>query len=153
MNIRSKDRVLSLLRASAVVLLVGALAACATSHVLVGQERAPIAPEQVRVYLQPPARYQEIAFLETSSRPSFAVTAQQKTDVVIDRLRREAASLGANGIVLKRVADQSSGSVGGFGGLDRHDARGTGIVASATVLSKDGSAIAIYVPPDSLGTR
>jgi hypothetical protein len=38
------------------------LAACSTSsHVLVGAARPPIAPESVRVYLQPPPHYEEIA--------------------------------------------------------------------------------------------
>jgi hypothetical protein len=42
----------------------------------------------------------------------FAVTAQGKTNVVMDRLKAEAAKLGANGILLEGVGDQAGGSVG-----------------------------------------
>jgi hypothetical protein len=90
---------------------------CATSHVMIGRARPPISPDQVRIYLHPPStNYEEIALLDTSSKGSFSITAQRKTNAVIDRLKAEAAKLGANGILLSGVGDQASGSVGsGFG--------------------------------------
>jgi hypothetical protein len=94
-------------------LLLAALSGCATSYVMVGQARPPISPDQGQIYLHPPAnKYVEIALLDTSSRGSFAITAQGKTNVVIDRLKAEAAKLGANGILLEGVGDQAGGSVG-----------------------------------------
>jgi len=131
------------------LLSVVTLAACTTSHVIVGRVRAPISPEQVQIYLQPPAPYEEVALLTSSSRGSFAVTAQARKDKVVDRLKKEAATLGANGIVLQEISDQSSGSVGSdFATATRSGsathAVGTGI--SATLFTKGGSAIAIYVP-------
>src|SRR5690242_19687284 len=92
------------------------LAACATSHVLVGSPRPAIAPDQVKIYLHAPAKYEEIALLDTSSRASLAFTAQGKADKVVERLKIEAAKLGANGILLQGMADRSAGSLGtGFG--------------------------------------
>ena len=145
-----------LLRVPTGLLVVGMLAACASSHVLVGQARGSISPDQVRVYLRPPAQFEEIALVESSSRGSFAITAQARTDKVIERLKKEAALLGANGIVIQNVADLSSGSVGsGFATAtvsgSTTNVVGTGI--SATILSKGGSAIAIYVAPDALSRR
>jgi hypothetical protein len=67
---------------------VVALSGCATSHVMVGQARPAISPDQVQIYLHPPAgRYDEIALLDTSSKGSFSITAQGKTNAVIERLK------------------------------------------------------------------
>jgi hypothetical protein len=127
--------------------LLAALSGCATSHVMVGQARAPISPDQVQVYLHPPAnKYIEIALLDTSSRGAFAITAQGKTNVVMDRLKAEAAKLGANGILLEGVGDQAGGSVGtGYATSSGHSAFGFG--SAATVFHKKGDGLAIYVEP------
>jgi hypothetical protein len=129
-------------------LLLAALSGCATSHVMVGQARAPVSPDQVQIYLHPPAnKYVEIALLDTSSRGAFAITAQGKTNVVMDRLKAEAAKLGANGILLEGVGDQAAGSVGtGYATASGHSAFGFG--SSATVYHKKGDGLAIYVEPD-----
>jgi hypothetical protein len=153
MTIRGRNRGLG---APAGLLIVLTLAACTTSHVIVGRARAAISAAQVKIYLQPPARYEEVALVSTSSRSSLAITAQARTDTVVDRLKKEAASLGANGIVLREITDQSSGSVGSdfatatVSGRTTH-AVGTGI--SATLFSKGGSAVAIYVPVEAVSSR
>jgi hypothetical protein len=128
-----------------------ALGGCVTSHVIVGTVRPAISPSQVQLYLHPPrGKYEEIAILDTSSKHSFSFTAQGKTDAVIDRLKAEAAKLGANGILLNNVGDQAVGSVGtgvvtGVGG--GHASVGVGISSSGTVFQKNGNGIAIYVEP------
>ena len=132
--------------------LILALAACATSHVMIGQARPPLAPALVQVYFHPPAtRYEEIAMLDTSSRGAFAFTAQGKTDAVIQRLKEEAAKLGANGILLQGVGDVAGGSVStGFGqaGASGNHVTAGGIGFSGNVVQKAGSAVAIYVAPN-----
>jgi hypothetical protein len=81
------------------ILTLAFLTGCASSHVIVGKVRPPISPDQVQIYLHPPAgKYEEIALLDSSSRNSFSFTAQGKTNAVIIRLKAEAAKLGANGI-------------------------------------------------------
>jgi hypothetical protein len=132
-------------------LAAAVLTACVSSHIMVGKARAPISPDQVQIYLHPPAKYDEIAVLDTSSRDSFAVTAQGKTNKVIERLKNEAAKLGANGILLQGVGDQAVGSVGtGFGtaSASGNSAVGVGLGSSAAVFQKEGSGLAIYVYPD-----
>jgi len=151
MTLRGKS-----LRLPAGLAIIATLAACTTSHVIVGRVRAPISADQVKIYLRPPAPYEEVALLESSSRGSFAVSAQARTDKVVDRLKKEAASLGANGIVLREIADQSEGSVGSeFASATvsgrTTNAVGTGI--SATLFSKGGSAIAIYVLAEDVSSR
>jgi hypothetical protein len=137
----------------AVLITLAALSGCATSYVMVGQARPPISPDQVQIYLHPPAnKYSEIALLDTSSKGSFAITAQGKTNVVMDRLKAEAAKLGANGILLEGVGDQAGGSVGtGYATASGHSAFGFG--SSATVFHKKGDGLAIYVEPDQVATR
>jgi len=137
----------------ATLMALAALSGCATSYVMVGQARPPISPDQVQIYLHPPAgKYVEIALLETSSNGSFAVGAQGKTNVVISRLKAEAAKLGANGILLEGVGDQAGGSVGtGYATASGHSAYGFG--SAATVYHKKGGGLAIYVEPDQATTR
>jgi hypothetical protein len=129
---------------------VATVAGCATSHVMIGHARAPISPESVRVYTRPPdGGYDEIARLDTSSQGSFSFTAQAKTDAVLARLRKEAASLGANGVLLEGMGDRPSGSVGTGGGSESYSGSGAvggGIGLSFGMTQKVASAIAIYVP-------
>lgn len=128
------------------------LAACATtSHVITGKPRTPIDPSLVTLYNSPPPRYEEIAVIDASSRSSFSFGDQKKMDAVIARLKKEAASLGANGVLL-----QSTGSDGGGGGVGA--GVGTGIggggVSFGTSIftsspNKTGRGLAIYVPAES----
>ncbi len=128
-----------------------ALVACATSHVMMGQARPPISPDLVTVYFHPPqTKYDEIALIDTSSKGGFGITAQGKTDVVIRRLKEEAAKLGANGVLLQGIGSESGGSVSsGFwqASVSGNHAYGTGIGISGNVMHKAGSGIAIYVEP------
>jgi hypothetical protein len=127
------------------------LAACVTSHVLVGKARAPILPDQVQLFLEPPKiPYEEIAVLSTSSKHSFTFSAQGKSDVVIKRLKEEAATLGANGILLQEITEEPMGSLGTGVGTELSGARGTldlGIGGSALMLQKFGRGIAVYFEP------
>ena len=137
------------------ILLVSgiALSACATSHVMMGQARPPISPDLVTVYFHPPqTKYDEIALIDTSSKGGFGFSAQGKTDVVIRRLKEEAAKLGANGVLLQGIGSESGGSISsGFGqaSVSGNHAYGTGIGISGNVMNKAGSGIAIYVEPSA----
>src|SRR5258706_6215201 len=126
--------------AIAASLAFATLSGCVTSHVMIGRARPPISPDQVQIYLHPPAgKYEEIALLDTSSRNSFSITAQGKTNAVMQRLKAEAASLGANGILLNGVGDQAAGSVStGFGTATAsgHSAFAVGIASSVTTVQR-----------------
>ena len=99
----------AIVRKLALLAAAGLLAACAnTSHVITGKPRAAIDPAQVALYTTPPVKYEEIAVIDASSQMSFAFGDQKKMDAVIVRLKKEAASLGANGVLL-----QGTGSGGG----------------------------------------
>lgn len=121
------------------------LAGCASSHVLVGQVRPPISAEQVKIYLEPPARYETVALLEASNRGRLNFTDQGRTNTVIWRLKEEAAALGANGVLLQGIGDQYAGSIG----TGNAWAAGNGVYGvgfSSAVTNRVGSGLAIYVP-------
>ncbi len=124
------------------------LGCAAQSHVIVGKVRPPISPDQVKIYLEPPRSFEKIAIIDASSQGSMAFTQQQKMDKAIQRLKEEAAKVGANGVLLQESGSQSVGSVGsGFGTASAtgHSAYGTGVGISGNILVQAANGIAIYV--------
>lgn len=137
---------------SVLVFCVLLLVACATtSHVITGKTRTPIDPSQVKVYSTAPPSYEEIAVIDATSRLSFSSGDQKKMDAVMERLRKEAASLGANGILLQSTGTEFGGGVStGIGtgfGIGGGLSIGTGIFTASD--NKTGRGLAIYVPPQS----
>lgn len=120
------------------------LTGCATSHVLVGEPRPAISPDKVKVFLSPPETpFEEIALVEASSRGAWAVSDQGKTNAAIERLKEEAASLGANGILLRGTGSQSNVSVAtSTATYSGNTGYGTGV--GVGVVHKTASAVAIY---------
>lgn len=134
------------LRSATLLLLALALSACAgTSKVMLGQARPPVDPAQVQIYTTPPPGSIEIAQLESSSAVGFGT--QGQTDAAVARLKREAASLGANGVILMGVGSSGSpvGMSVGAGSYGRHSGGGLGIGIPTT--QKKAAGVAIYVPP------
>lgn len=131
-------------------LLIAALilTSCASSSVVVGNVRAPITPAQVKIYIHPPKKYEEVALVEATSKAAFAIGSQAKMDVVIRRLKEEAAKVGANGILLEGVGNEYAGSVSqananatANGNSTNANAYGT----STAIFRKAGKGIAIFV--------
>ena len=133
---------MNLPRCVSLALLLGLSAGCAsTSKVMLGPARAPIAAESVQVYVEPPARFEEIARLETDSPIGFGTPGQ--TDSAIARLRREAAALGANGVLLLGV-DTVAPPVGvsvGTGVARRH----VGIFGSVGIPTSQRRAVGVAI--------
>lgn len=133
------------------LILVLALPSCNVtrgSHVVVGTSRPAITPESVRVYLRPPAKFEEVAILNADSRNAFA-SDQSLADSAMQRMKVEAAKLGANGILLQGVGEKQVGAVGqGFGSATYNNgyAFGTGATVSTPIIAKTASGIAIWTP-------
>ncbi len=126
------------------------LAACASSAMVTGRVRPPIDPAQVRIYQLPPSGgFEEIATLETQSG-AFTYGEQNKLDSVFANLRREAAKLGANGVLLVGTESGFGGggtSVGiGGGRIGGHGYGGASVGIDITPRKKYAHGIAIYVP-------
>jgi len=134
------------------------LAGCAgsASHILVGVPLAPVDPAEVQIYPQPPARYDEIAIITADHRGSWSWGAQGASDAALERLKTEAASLGADGITSLTVGSGWSGSTAalglgtGFGGYGwgyggRNPGYGVGAAVGLPAPSRSISALAIRV--------
>jgi hypothetical protein len=81
------------------------------SRIVVGNRRPSIDPESVKIYIHPPAKYEEIAIVSASSKNAFA-SDQSLTDSTLLRMKKDAAKLGANGILLSGIGNQQIGSLG-----------------------------------------
>lgn len=121
-----------------VMFLVGCVP---VSHIVVGETREPIHPSNVKIYLDYPEEYEKIALIDAGSNFAFKDPAilfdwQSKMDKATERLKIEAAKLGANGVLIMNTDNKiyQSSSI---------DDKGNAQFSSHT--EKFGKAIAIYV--------
>jgi hypothetical protein len=109
---------------------------CAATYVLVGTPRAPIDPSQVTIYLSTPDDAEEIAIIEAPNQGGF--TDQGKVDSAVASLKRTAAALGANGVVLRGIGTESTSGIAQTVGT-------TAIYGGARHKTVTG--VAIFTPP------
>ena len=121
------------------------------SSIVVGAKRKPIDSSMVKIYMRPPAKFEEVGLVTADGRNAFA-SDQNLMDNAIQRLKKEAGKLGANGVILSGAGDQYVGSVGSsFGTANAYQngngvtAYGTGVSASSAVFAKKVSGMAIFV--------
>ena len=129
-------------------LLISSLLAKAcypVSHVIIGDTRTPIEYTDVKVYIDYPNNYEKIAIVEASSDlaikdVSIDITHQQKTNKALERLKKEAASLGANGIIIQNI---STNTIQHFN--LNENVKGETISSSRHEKQKELTALAIFV--------
>ena len=125
-----------------VILIVMFFIGCVpVSHVIVGDTREPIQPSNVEIYLDYPEQYEKIALIDAGSNFAFKDPAilfdwQSKMDKATERLRIEAAKLGANGIMIINTDNKIYQST---------SSDGKGSISSSSHSEKFVKAIAIYV--------
>ncbi len=115
------------------------------SHVIVGDTQPPIDYTDVKIYIDYPNNYEKIAIIEASSDLAFKdisidITHQQKTNKALERLKREAASLGANGVVIQNLSTDTKQHFN----LSEND-KGEIIASTRHEKQKELNAIAIFV--------
>lgn len=119
------------------------------STIMVGEARPPTNPASVKVYMEPPRKFDRIAIIRKGSGGAWAFEDQSQIDNAIAKIKVEAAKVGANGILLQTVETHQTGGVGigigGFGFPGRHVAVGGGTSFYAPILHKTVQAEAIYV--------
>ena len=91
------------------VLLLSGCIIADSSHVLVGESRPAIDISQVKIYSNPPKQFEEIALIESTAAHDFQDD-QALVDEAIRRLKMEAASLGANGVLIASVGSENGPS-------------------------------------------
>ena len=121
-----------------------------SSHVLLGTARPPVDPAEVRIFLHPPERYEEIAIVNADSRGSFRWSSQGATDLALERLKRVAARLGANGLLNLHIGEPGAavpvlgtGLAYGWGGYPAGYGLGANVGIPASF--KSATALAIRV--------
>jgi hypothetical protein len=111
------------------------LVSCASgSAIVTGTKRDPIDIKQVKLYLEPPAKYEVVALVSASSDAGW--TEQGSVDYAVEELKNQAAKLGANGVLLEATGETTSTVVGGYG---------TGYIYAIPVTAKTVKGKAIYV--------
>src|SRR5680860_720590 len=84
---------------------------CASGSILItGTPRPPITVEQVTLYTTPPPEYEVIGSINASS--DAGLSQQGSLDYAVERLKSEAAKVGANGVLLKYQGQGSGDSAG-----------------------------------------
>ena len=86
------------------------------SHIVIGEVKSPISPYKVKILAEYPDEYEIIARIDASSEfafkdPSINLTWQSKMDKIIERLKVEAAQLGANGIVIENTDNKTKQNI------------------------------------------
>ena len=98
-----------------VVLLVVLFFSCASgSSVVTGNQRPAISPDEVVIYAEEPEKYEVIGIVTASSDATGI--SQKDLDYAIAELKKQAAKIGANGVVLQNVSS-SNGSGLFIGGI------------------------------------
>ncbi len=81
------------------------LGACASgSAIVTGAKRASTNPEQVNIYLEPPAEFEVVGLVNASSDAGW--TEQGSMDYALQELKSQAAKIGANGVLLVSSGDK-----------------------------------------------
>lgn len=91
--------------------IIGGCAITNETSLVVGQVRAPIKADQVKLYTIPPGKYEEIAIVSADAAHDF-MSKQDLLNISIAKIKEEAAKVGANGILLDSVGDSYLGSSG-----------------------------------------
>jgi hypothetical protein len=127
------------------------LVACATSsRILTGTPRAPILPAEVLVYTEAPASFEEIAVLSASRKSILSSGGERAIQKMIESLKAQAATLGANGLLLEDFSDAQALSLGTGVGSDTYTHNGSislGVGGSLGITKKTAKGRAIFVSP------
>jgi hypothetical protein len=82
------------------------ISGCASGSVIVtGTTRPPVRADSVKIYLDPPAEYETIGLVQAESNSGF--TKQGDTDYAVKELKRRAAKIGANGVLILSTGTKS----------------------------------------------
>lgn len=128
-------------RLCAVLVALLIVAGCSEGSLLMlGNARNRVSPEQVVIYTQAPQKYEVIALVTAKGKN--AVTLQNKQDYAIRELKEQAASVGANGVLLEEIGEVPVSTTGTYVQTSKSTGMYTG--ASGTEVVVKGKAI--FVP-------
>lgn len=95
--------------------------------------------------MTPPPKFEEVGLITSSSGNTWAFTDQGKMHAAVEVMKRKAASIGANGVLL-RGTDTENGATFGFMSGSSYGNTYSGTMFGAAHRRKSAEGIAIYVP-------
>ncbi|EGR0059039.1 hypothetical protein [Vibrio vulnificus] len=97
----------SKIKVGLVVVALSFLNACASgSAIVTGVKRPALDFNQVRLYLEAPEQYETIGIVKASS--DAGITQQASQDYAVEELKKQAAKIGANGVILTTTGERTS---------------------------------------------
>ena len=107
------------------------------SAIVIGEKRASIPVEQVRIYRVAPEKYEEIAMISASAGHDFQSNSALIESTIL-RLKQEAAKVGANGVLLSEIDERDAPkSTINFGNAQAKSSSGSSVYASSNSVSVD----------------
>lgn len=95
------------------LLSLAAISGCTVmdgNAIVTGKARSALVPNDVHIYRSAPERFEEIAIVSASAGHDFKKSSTLM-DEAIQRLKEEAAKVGANGVILTRIDERDIPSV------------------------------------------
>ena len=133
-------------------LMIGCTIVDGTS-IVTGIKRSPISVDDVRIYRIAPESYEEIAIVSASAGHDFKNNSAL-IDSAIQRLKEEAAKVGANGVLLSEIDERDApSSTTSYGNVRASGNDGSSLYASGNSISVNRGdtysrirGLAIHVP-------
>jgi hypothetical protein len=117
-----------------------------TNHIVTGTPLAPTQPASIKIYSKPPSSFKEIAIIDAEANALIDVTETKDETQVIQKMKEIAASLGANGILIRKSSHKTSTIGAGYGlSSSQADATDTSAATSNTQADNAFHGVAIFV--------
>jgi len=117
-NLQGKRQKIQMLGVVMVIFFSVILCGCVTtksSAIITGTVRPAISPGEVKIYIDPPAKFETIGVVEATRAVSGLGSSRQETqDKVLNELKFQAAKIGANGILLLGTGTKLGETVSGY---------------------------------------
>lgn len=106
------ERIIETFRSPILFVCLLTMVGCATgSSIVTGDVRPATNPDDVKLYLDPPQEFETIGIVEASS--DVEISSQAATNRAIKELKKQAAKIGANGVLITNT-ESNSGDVVGY---------------------------------------
>jgi hypothetical protein len=105
----ASDREMKRLSLLVCILAIGGCAYVDGSTLVTGTTRTALDPAEVKLYLDAPTDYEIVGVVSATGN---GWTEQESQDLAIEELKKRAANVGANGILLTITGEQAPGVVG-----------------------------------------
>jgi hypothetical protein len=113
-NFQQRKCIVRVFYSITVIFCLTHLCSCVSgSYIIAGDPRPATSPTNVKIYFDPPEKYETLGTVE-ASLGNGKYKRQKTQDKVINKLKALTAKIGANGILLTTSGDKTTGTSGGY---------------------------------------